>query len=77
MDNSFLYSKLNSLPDELKKEVNDFIDFLLSKNQEPKKQQAKKEKPKKEGPKFGFAKGMFEMSNDFNEPLDDFKDYMH
>lgn len=70
MENSFLYSKLNSLPDELKKEVNDFIDFLLSKS---KKQ--KKEKKSVEGPKFGFAKGMFEMSKDFNEPLDYFNDY--
>jgi antitoxin (DNA-binding transcriptional repressor) of toxin-antitoxin stability system len=27
-------------------------------------------------PKFGSASGLFEMSNDFDEPLDDFKDYM-
>ena len=24
----------------------------------------------------GFAKGMFEMRDDFNEPLDDFAEYM-
>ena len=27
-------------------------------------------------PQFGCAKGTFEMSVDFDEPLDDFKDYM-
>ena len=26
--------------------------------------------------RFGFAKGMIEMSEDFNEPLDDFAEYM-
>lgn len=25
--------------------------------------------------RFGFAKGMFVMRDDFNEPLDDFADY--
>jgi hypothetical protein len=27
-------------------------------------------------PKFGSAKGKYKMSDDFDEPLDDFKDYM-
>jgi hypothetical protein len=27
-------------------------------------------------PQFGCAKGAFKMSEDFDEPLDDFKDYM-
>ena len=27
-------------------------------------------------PVFGCAKGQFRMSEDFNEPLEDFKDYM-
>lgn len=27
-------------------------------------------------PKFGFAKGIFKVANDFDEPLEDFKDYM-
>ena len=30
----------------------------------------------KKTPKFGYAKGTFEMSPDFDEPLEDFKDYM-
>jgi antitoxin (DNA-binding transcriptional repressor) of toxin-antitoxin stability system len=32
--------------------------------------------PVKPRPKFGSAKGLIEMSDDFDEPLEDFKDYM-
>jgi len=54
------------LPDNLKQEVADFISFLSSKsNTKVKKQRV-----------FGAAKGMFITSPDFDEPLDDFKDYM-
>ena len=72
MDNSLLYSKLSSLPEDLKKQVSDFIDFLLSKNQKP-----KKEKKKNTGRGYGSMKGMIKMSKDFDEPLDDFKEYMY
>lgn len=33
-------------------------------------------KPKKQQPTFGSAKGFISMAKDFDEPLDDFKDYM-
>lgn len=62
-----LYSKLDLLPENLKTEVSDFIDFLISKTQLP------QNKPKA---KFGSAKGFYEMKDDFDEPLDDFKEYM-
>ena len=62
-----LYTKLSYLPNDLKSEVIDFIDFLLSKK--------KKEMIKKK-PQFGCAKGQFYMSPDFDEPLEDFKEYM-
>ncbi|MDD2662092.1 DUF2281 domain-containing protein [Methylobacter sp. Wu8] len=32
--------------------------------------------PKKPQPRFGSAKGLISMAEDFDEPLDDFKDYM-
>jgi hypothetical protein len=67
MENIQLYTKINSLPEDLKSEVNDFIDFLLAKR--------KKEKPMQKS-MFGIAKGKIYMSPDFDEPLDDFKDYM-
>jgi len=47
--------------------VTDFIAFLSSRKS---KNETKKER------KFGAAKGMFVISPDFDEPLEDFKDYM-
>ena len=66
MDTLQLHSKIDSLPENLKSEVDKFIDELLSKEDKPKKGKAK----------FGSAKGMFTMSDDFDELLEDFKDYM-
>ncbi len=71
MENLTLYNKLSSLPDQMKSEVADFIDFLISKAKADKKDVA----PPK--PKFGSGKGMFTMSPDFDEPLEDFKEYMY
>ncbi len=62
-----LYTRLSTLPPALKAEVSDFVDFLLSK---------KKKAIKTKKLKFGYAKGQFKMSPDFDEPLDDFKEYM-
>jgi len=62
-----LYSQISSLPADLKKEVSDFVAFLKQKSQSKKKIKERQ---------FGYAKGFFKMSNDFDEPLEDFKDYM-
>lgn len=70
MDSLLLYKKLNHLPDAMKAEVADFIEFLEQKAMKGKK------KVGKPVPKFGSAKGMFVMHDDFDEPLEDFKDYM-
>lgn len=67
MDHIQLYTKITSLPDDIKSEVNDFIDFLMTK---------KKKESKKKKPNFGCAKGQIYISPDFDEPLDDFKEYM-
>lgn len=61
-----IYREILTLPDDLKKQVSDFIAFLKSKNSaNPKKQR-----------RAGLAKGLIKMSDDFDEPLDDFKEYM-
>jgi hypothetical protein len=67
MEQIQLYKKIIHLPENLKSEVNDFVDFLLtrSKNLKSKKQ-----------PEFGCAKGMIFISQDFDEPLEDFKEYI-
>lgn len=63
-----LYKKLQNLKPPLKDEVNDFIDFLLTK-------QEKEIISKK--PQFGCAKGRFKMVSDFDAPLEDLKEYMY
>jgi hypothetical protein len=67
MTDSRLYSQIESLSPELKKEVEDFVAFLKQKSEE--KPIIKERKP-------GKAKGFFRLEADFDEPLDDFKEYM-
>ncbi len=68
VEDDVIYSTIAKLPDDMKKEVNDFAEFLLQ------KAALAKRKPK---PEFGSGKGLFgKMSDDFDEPLEDFKDYM-
>jgi len=73
-DNEFII-QYQSLPESLKKEVKDFIEFLLQKNTTSKgKKQPKKEAPARQA---GTLKGVITyIAEDFNEPLEDFKDYM-
>jgi hypothetical protein len=62
-----IHTKIETLSTELRNEVNNFVDSLLQKSDNSKGKIA---------PKFGSAEGKIEMSADFDEPLDDFKDYM-
>lgn len=71
MDSTLLYSKLSALPEHLKAEVADFIDFLATKYQA---QPPATSHPK---PQFGSGKGMFVMHDDFDEPLEDFDEYVN
>ena len=68
MTTSALQIEFNSLPPELKKEVRHFISFLKTK--------VKGETKQKKVREFGYAKGKIRLSKDFDEPLEDFKDYM-
>jgi len=67
MNYSSVILEFKSLPDELKHQVADFIQFLTNKK--------KPEKSSKK-PKFGCAKGQFTIAPDFDAPLEDFKEYM-
>ena len=69
MSNTILFEKINQLPDHLKVEVLDFVEFLEH------KKASQFEKPLKKRV-FGSAKGKYIMSADFDEPLEEFKDYM-
>jgi hypothetical protein len=67
MCETLLLIKINSLPNNLKKELIDFLDFLI----------AKKNIQKTENhPRAGCLKGVFKMRDDFDEPLEDFNEYM-
>ncbi len=70
MSTKELISKIDALPPEFQREVEDFIDFLQQKwSRDTNKKPLEKRQ-------FGYAKGFFKMSDDFDEPLEDFKDYM-
>ena len=68
MEEQYLLQKIRLLPNELKQEIMDFVEFLLNKYQGSSDPKMK--------PQFGSAKGVFKMSPDFDEPLDDFAEYM-
>ncbi|MBN2486439.1 MAG: DUF2281 domain-containing protein [Bacteroidales bacterium] len=67
MTNTALYTRISTLPKSIQDEVFDFIEFLINKN---------KPKIAKVHPKAGCMQGVFKMSKDFNEPLEDFSEYM-
>ena len=78
-----LYNKIISMPSYMAEEVNDFADFVLQKKQnnglskpvaDKKNTDTNFENLPERG--FGCIKGMFKMSPDFDEPLEDFKEYM-
>lgn len=67
MTNTQLLTQFDSLPEAMKQEVIDFIEFLKYKNKPAKK---KKER------KFGYAKDFFTMKDNFDDPIDDFNEYV-
>jgi hypothetical protein len=69
-----LNEKIEMLPLHKQQEVMDFVDFLYA-SQNSKEADSRVQAKKRI--MAGCMKGTFgEMSDDFNEPLDDFKDYM-
>ena len=62
-----LYTKIKTLPLELIKQVDQFIDNIYLKQ--------KKQNPVKER-EFGCAKNLFVLHDDFDSQLEDFKEYM-
>jgi hypothetical protein len=79
MSTAEIVNQLNELPEEKKQEASDFIAFLLAKSKADKQKADKESFTKVEGnPERGFGslKGKIWMSPDFDEPLEDFKEYM-
>jgi hypothetical protein len=73
MSTTELIELINKLPSDKQKEVEDLVSSLLAQtNSEPQKLPSIKIKPG-----FGGGKGIIAyISDDFDEPLDEFKDYM-
>lgn len=69
-----LLQKFHALPTDKQSEVIDFIEFLESRNSARPLDESKNDKKKRS---FGSMKGVVKyMSDDFDEPLDDFAEYM-
>ncbi len=63
-----LYTRLSGLPEGLKAQVADFVDFLKYKSeksiQAPQRRTA------------GMAKGMIEIKENFDDPIEGFEEYL-
>ena len=69
MSSADLFVKIESLPEDLRKQVIDFVEFLLARGKKP-------EPLKKKKRIAGLMKGQIHIAEDFDAPLDDFKEYM-
>ena len=73
MSSTDLFVRINSLPDDVRRQVTDFIEFLM---------QRRRPSPDEGGgpsgnkPIAGLLKGKIWIADDFDAPLDDFKEYM-
>lgn len=71
MNLSTLSKKIDRLPPDKQQQVEDFVNFLNSQYASEEKGLASRRKANR-----GMAKGMLTISDDFDEPLEDFEDYM-
>jgi hypothetical protein len=69
MTTEMILRELNVLPEHLKVQVINYIRFLKSPF-------VLTVKPAQKKPTFGFGKYKVEIADDFDAPLEDFKDYM-
>ena len=67
MTTTNLQIEINSLPMNLRQEVADFVEFLKTKS---------KNRPQLKSREFGYAKGKIKLSDDFDEPLEMFSEYI-
>lgn len=67
MQTNQLHTKIASLPLHLQQEVIDFVEFL---------EQKRKQSKQKIERKFGYAKEAIKLHDNFDDPIEDFKDYM-
>ena len=80
MTELFILQQLQLMPETLKQEVLHYIFYLSIRYNKSMQQhlisQQDTHSAKERKPVFGSAKGKYILSPDFDEPLDDFKEYM-
>jgi hypothetical protein len=79
MSTAEIINQLAELPEEKQQTASDFIAFLVAKTKAEKEQVESNASGKiQENPESGFGcmKGMFKMAPDFDEPLEEFKEYI-
>ena len=79
MSTKEVISQLDELPEEAKQTASEFIAFLHARTRitsGQKENNTYKISEKLPSSGFGCMRGMFKMAPDFDEPLEDFKDYM-
>lgn len=67
METLQLSREIDNLPIELRQEVIDFVDFLKFKHLKNKSLKQRE---------YGFGKGKIKINDDFDTPLEEFKDYI-
>jgi len=72
-----LFREIDRIPQKYFSEVISFLGYLQHKAQQEQHAQNNNAVEKPQGRRgFGIAKGQFRIADDFDAPLDDFKDYM-
>jgi Protein of unknown function (DUF2281) len=67
-----ILENLQKLPDSLKQDVLHYIESLVEQYETQTPEETKPDRRQA----YGIWKGQIKMSNDFDEPLEDLKDYM-
>ena len=68
LDDRLLFEKLKRMPEPLRAEALQYIETLI--------QRYEASKGPRKRPRFGSASGYYRTTDDFDAPLDDFRDYM-
>lgn len=76
MTEQTIYNQLLHMPEQLKLEVLHYIQFLTTNYKNNKTFELRQSATSGKRPVFGSAKGKYVLSPDFDEPLEDFNEYM-
>ncbi len=67
---------VSQMPETLKQEILHYAQYLIEKYSQDLEEHEESEQPKQKRGGFGILKGKIWMADDFDEPLEDMKEYM-